>query len=49
MVQTEGEKVKALWRILEEAEIRVEKCWLKESQTGELAWPRLVALSSQLS
>lgn len=33
MVQTEGEKVKALWRILEEAEIRVEKCWLKESQT----------------
>lgn len=33
MVQTEGEKVKALWRILEEAEIRVKKCWLKESQT----------------
>lgn len=34
MVQTEGEKVKALWRILEGVEIRVEKRWLKESQTG---------------
>lgn len=32
--KTEGEKYAALWRVLEKMEIKMMKCWLKESQTG---------------